>query len=63
MSAQVALQLPEPPSAECAAQSQKQMLKKGILDWLEKNDLGWQSGCLEAGSTFVNGLTGLSVVP
>lgn len=57
MSAQVAIQLPEPPSTECAARSKKQMLKKDILDWLEKNDLGWQSGCLEAGATFVNGLT------
>ena len=57
MSAQVALQLPGPPSTECAAQSKKQMLKKDIFDWLKKNDLSWQSRCLEAGSTVVNGLT------
>ena len=57
LSAQAALRLPEPPSAEYTARSKKQMFKKDILDWLEMNDLGWQSGCLEAGSTFVNGLT------
>ena len=57
MSAQTALRLPQPPLAESAARSKKQMLKKDILDWLQKNNLGWQSGCLEAGSNFVNGLT------
>ena len=62
LSAQVALHLPELPLAEYAAQSKKQMLKKDILDWLEKNDFGSQSGCLVAGSTFVNGLR-LPVVP
>ncbi len=55
--AQSTLYLPKSPSTQSVERSKKQKLKTDILEWLKRNDLGWQSGCLEAGTNFVNGLT------
>lgn len=57
MSAQQTLHLPAHPSNESVSCSKKQELKKDVIVWLEKSNVGWQNDSLDAGSKFVCGLT------
>lgn len=52
------LQLPERPSQAGQDRNNKLSLKSGVIDWLEKNGLGWSHESIDSqGGRFVNTLT------
>ena len=58
MSSQRALCLPAAPSAESILRSRKQELKKDVIQWLEKNNLGWSRDAVDdVGANFIAALT------